>query len=215
MSAGRRTPRDERRRRLGQNFLQPRSADRFVAGVDVRPGELIVDIGAGSGSLTRALAERGANVIAVEVDPVWAGKLRETALRVGDDRVRVVERDILRVKLPTRPYRVVGCLPFGASTTILRKLFDDPETPLQRADLILQWEVAMKRAAAPPATLLSTTWAPWWEFRLAQRVPARDFRPVPRVDGGVLVVTRRRPAILPISMSRPFSRFVRDEWPFV
>ncbi len=210
----RRTARDERRRRLGQNFLRPRAADRFIAGVDPRPGELFVEIGAGSGVLTRALAERGGAVVAVEVDAVWSDRLRQLSQDFEAGRIQVVERDILQTRLPAVPYRAVGCLPFGASTAILRKLFDDPETPLTRADLILQWEVARKRAAAPPTTLLSTTWAPWWEFRLGAQIPPEDFRPVPRVAGGVLVATRRPAAVLPASMSAPYANFVRDRWPF-
>lgn len=215
MSAAPRTPRDQRRRRLGQNFLRAEAADRFVADAGIEPGELVVDVGAGSGVLTRALVSRGAEVIAVEVDPAWVAKLQDLARHPdGGGRIHVVQRDVLGVRLPRRPFRVIGCLPFGSTTAILSRLLDRPEIPLQRADLILQWEVARKRAASPPTTLLSTTWAPWWEFRLGRRVPARDFRPVPRVDGGVLVVTRRRPALLPASMSQPFAGFVREHWPF-
>jgi 23S rRNA (adenine-N6)-dimethyltransferase len=109
---------------------------------------------------------------------------------------------------------VMGCLPFGSTTTILRMLFDRLDVPLVRADLILQWEVARKRATAPPTTLLSTAWAPWWEFRLGRRIPAEQFRPRPKVDGGVLVVTRRAPPLLPAPMAPAFATFVRAHWPF-
>jgi 23S rRNA (adenine-N6)-dimethyltransferase len=164
VSAARRTPRDERRRRLGQNFLEEDPADLFVSDADIAPGELIVDMGAGSGALSRRLIRRGAQVIAVEADPVWAERLRELARREGQGRLQVVNGDFLRWPLPTRPYRVVACLPFGATTAILR-----------RADLIVEWEVARKRGASPPATLLSTGWAPWWEFRQGRRIPAAEF----------------------------------------
>jgi 23S rRNA (adenine-N6)-dimethyltransferase len=104
-------------------------------------------------------------------------------------------------------------VPFGVTTEIFRRLFDDPRVPLERADLIVQWEVARKRAESPPSTLLSTAWAPWWEFELVERIPARAFRPVPRVDAGVLRVTRRRPALLPESLAPHFAGFVRARWP--
>jgi 23S rRNA (adenine-N6)-dimethyltransferase len=96
----------------------------------------------------------------------------------------------------------------------MRRLLDDPEQLLVRADLIVQWEVAHKRAAVPPATLVSTTWAPWWEFRPGRRIPAASFRPVPRVDGGVLTIIRRRPPLLPVSMASEYAEFVRRRWPF-
>ena len=214
MSAHRRTPRDERRRRLGQNFLRPEFADRLVAEADFRTGELVVEIGAGLGAITFALAHRGIDVVAVEVDPVWAERLRDRVRTAGPGRVRVVEADFLSLTLPVRPFRVMGSLPFGKTTDILRRLFDNPGVPLKRADVIVQWEVARKRAAAPPSTLLSTVWAPWWEFRLGRRIPAAEFQPVPQVDSGVLVVTRRDHPLLPPAMASSWVGFLRAHWPF-
>lgn len=214
MSAHRRTQRDERRRRLGQNFLRPPLAGEIVAACDVKPGELVVEVGAGAGALTIPLARLGAEVIAVERDPDWVAHLRARACGVASHSVRVVEADFLTLRLPERPFRVIGSLPFGVTTEILRRLFDDPRTPLERADLIVQWEVARKRAESPPTTLLSTAWAPWWEFRLTRRIPAAMFRPVPRVDAGLLTVTRRSPALLPPAMTRAYAQFVRARWPF-
>ena len=124
-----------------------------------------------------------------------------------------VHRDRLAYhRFPRRPYRVIGSLPFGATTAILRHLLDDPDSFLVRADLIVQWEVARKRALMPPSTLLSTTWAPWWSFEVVRRIPAAAFRPVPSIDAAVLRVTRRDPALLPLSMAGPYASFVRRYW---
>ena len=128
--------------------------------------------------------------------------------------MRVVEADFLSLTLPVRPFRVMGSLPFGKTTDILRRLFDNPGVPLKRADVIVQWEVARKRAAAPPSTLLSTVWAPWWEVRLGRRIPAAEFQPVPQVDSGVLVVTRRDHPLLPPAMASSWVGFLRAHWPF-
>ncbi len=237
MSAGSRAGRSERarrasagdrRRRLGQNFLRPEFAERFVAEAELRPGELVVEIGAGDGALTLALASRGVDVLAVEIDPWMAGRLRERLERgrggrrdLGQDprgeavgRVRVVQADFLVMALPETPFRVVASVPYGRTTDVLHKLLDDPLLPLERADLIVQWEVARKRAAVPPSTLHSTAWAPWWKFRLGQRIPASAFRPVPRVDSGALVVSRRPDPVLPPAMAGAFAEFVRESWPF-
>lgn len=179
----------------------------------MRAGELVVEIGAGLGALTVALARRGIEVVAVELDPVWAEQARERLRRFGLSGVRVLEADFLSLPLPTRPFRVIGSLPFGRTTDVLRYLLDEPRIALQRADLIVQWEVARKRAAIPPATLLSTLWAPWWEFRLGRRIPAHEFRPVPQVDAGVLVVVRRDRPLLPPALARSYAGFVRAHWP--
>jgi 23S rRNA (adenine-N6)-dimethyltransferase len=210
----RRSARDERRRRLGQNFLLPDVAEAFVARGSFAPGELVIEIGAGRGACTHALARRGVGVIALERDPRWAASLRSEARQLSN--VRVVEGDALALGLDRlaggRPYRVLGSLPFGATTAFLRQLCDDPGRGPWRADLIVQWEVARKRAAAPPTSLLSTTWAPWWTFEMVQRIPARSFRPVPAVDAAVLRVVRRSPAILPERLAPGFAEFVRREW---
>jgi 16S rRNA A1518/A1519 N6-dimethyltransferase RsmA/KsgA/DIM1 with predicted DNA glycosylase/AP lyase activity len=73
--------------------------------------------------------------------------------------------------------------------------------------------VAVKRAAMPPATLVDA-WALWWEVHHARRIPAAMFRPMPRVDNGLLTVARRDPPLLPVAMARPYADFVRREWPF-
>jgi 23S rRNA (adenine-N6)-dimethyltransferase len=209
-----RTPRDERRRRLGQNFLRPELAERFVADAGVRAGDFVVEIGAGSGAITAALARRGAEVLAVEVDPVWAARLRRDLGRAHAGRVQVVAADFFAVPLPRKPFRVVACLPFGHTTAILGRLLGDPHDHLRRLDVIVQWEVARKRATVPASTLRSTAWAPWWEFRLGRRIAATEFHPVPSVDGGVLVATRRDPPLLPPAMSARYEAFVRAHWPF-
>jgi 23S rRNA (adenine-N6)-dimethyltransferase len=207
----RRTARDERRRRLGQNFLLPDVAESFVAQGSFAAGELVVEIGAGRGACTRALARRGVEVIAIERDPQWAAALRRDVAGV-----RVVEGDALALRFDRlsggRPYRVLGSLPFGVTTALLRHLFDDVGRAPWRADLIVQWEVARKRAAVPPTTVVSTTWAPWWTFELVRRIPARSFRPVPAVDAGILRVTRRTPALLPERLAGGFGEFVRRAW---
>jgi 23S rRNA (adenine-N6)-dimethyltransferase len=213
VSAHGRTPRDRRRRLLGQNFLDAATADRLIDQAAFRQDTLVVEIGAGSGAITSALARRGVRLITVEPDPVWSWHLRKRF--EADSRVHIVGGDFLSMALPNEPFRVVGSLPFGRTTDILRCLLDDPAIPMERADVIVQWEVARKRSRIPPSTLLSTIWAPWWQVRLSQRIAAAEFRPVPRVDAGLLVITRRDPPILPISMASAYAGFVREHWPFV
>lgn len=212
MSAGKRTARDERRRRLGQNFLRPELAEALVAQAAFEPDDLAVDIGAGRGACTFALARHCAHVVAVEKDSRWADHLRDEAVRLGIHNVTVVCRDILSYRLPRRPFRVLGSVPFGATTAILRHLLDDPTSGLVRADVIVQREVARKRAALPPTTVLSTAWAPWWSFELGRRIPADAFRPIPSVDAAVLRVTRRVPSLLPERMAPAYAAFVRSQW---
>jgi 23S rRNA (adenine-N6)-dimethyltransferase len=212
VSASKRTARDERRRRLGQNFLRPDLAAALVAEAAFDAGDLVVEIGAGRGALKFALARHGVQVVALERDPYWAAQLRREVRRRGAARVSIMCCDALRYRLPRRPFRVMGSIPFGATTALLRHLLDDRAGTLRRADLIVQWEVARKRAASPPTTMLSTAWAPWWSFELGRRLPASSFRPVPSVDAAVLQVVRREPPLLPDHMADAYASFVRQHW---
>jgi 23S rRNA (adenine-N6)-dimethyltransferase len=103
-------------------------------------------------------------------------------------RVRVVHDDMLRFRLDG-VHHVVSNVPFGITTPVLRHLL--AQRAWSTAVLLLQWEVARKRAAVGGTTLLTASWWPWYEFALAGRVPSTAFRPRPGVDGGILVVGRR------------------------
>ncbi|MDQ3874870.1 MAG: rRNA adenine N(6)-methyltransferase family protein [Actinomycetota bacterium] len=204
--AARRSSRGARRRSYSQNFLASTAlAEQLVRDAKVGRRDLVVEIGAGSGILTAALARRAGTVRAIELDPVWAGRLRERF--AASEKVTVIGGDARRVPLPDEPFRVVANLPFGATTALLHRLLDDPSTPLRRADLVLQWEVARKRAGRP-RTALSASWSPWWRFRLGRRLPRTAFHPPPAVDAGVLVIERQREPLLPIEAREPFRDFV-------
>jgi 23S rRNA (adenine-N6)-dimethyltransferase len=188
-----------RRRRLadGQHFLRPALAAEVVAAAGVRPDELVLEVGAGFGRLTDPLRRAAGRVIAVEADASLADGLRRRL--AGDARVTVVAGDALTMPLPGEPLRVVGNVPFGISTALLRRLLDDPGSPLTAADLIVQEGLARKRAAPRPCTLLSLGWLPWWELRLERRLPRGCFEPPPSVDAALLAVRRRqRPLLDPV-----------------
>jgi 23S rRNA (adenine-N6)-dimethyltransferase len=153
-----------------------------------------VEIGAGTGRLTQPLSARAGRVTAVELDAMLVDRLRRRF--EAQTRVRIVQDDILRTPLPSEPWRAFGNIPFSLTTAILRRLLDDPSGRLERADLLLQFEAARKRAAVHPATLLSLGWLPWWELTLARRIPRLGFEPPPAVDAGLLVITRREPELL-------------------
>jgi 23S rRNA (adenine-N6)-dimethyltransferase len=161
----------------------------IVAEAAVESNELVLDLGAGSGRLTAALAERGARVRAIELDPRWAAALRTRF--AGAPNVEIVEADFLGVPLRDEPFRVVANLPFHLTTSVLRRLLDGPSTRLERADVLVEWEVARKRALCWPSTLLNVVWGARFELTVVRRVPAACFEPRPEADAGVLRIVRR------------------------
>jgi 23S rRNA (adenine-N6)-dimethyltransferase len=108
-----------------------------VARADIRHGDLVVDLGAGTGALTAALVEAGARVIAIELHPARAAELRA---RFADAPVTVVRADVSRARLPRRPFRVVANPPWSLAETVRASLLRSPS--LVRADLVLpRWLV--------------------------------------------------------------------------
>jgi 23S rRNA (adenine-N6)-dimethyltransferase len=173
----------------------------------VQRRELVLDIGAGTGRLTGELVRAGARVRAIELDPLHARTLRDRF--AGCRHVTVIEGDALRLALPQEQFRVVANLPFGRSTAILRRLLDDPLVPLTRADVIVEWDLARKRAACWPSTLLAVCWSAWFELTLVRRLPRVCFEPPPSVDAGLLRVVRRVEPLVAIRDATPFREFVR------
>lgn len=190
------------RHELGQNFLTDQSIIREINSLVARTKGSILEIGPGDGALTLPLSKHGRQITAVEIDPLLARRLDVRT----PGHVTVVNHDFMRFPLPRHPHVVVGNLPFHLTTAIMRRLLDAQHW--HTAVLLVQWEVARRRAGVGGATLLTASWAPWYEFDLHARVPARAFRPMPGVDGGVLSI-RRRSAPL-VDTVRPYQDFVRE-----
>jgi 23S rRNA (adenine-N6)-dimethyltransferase len=192
--AGQSASRAARRHSLGQHFLESESlVGRLVADAHIAADERVVDLGAGSGRLTDALARKAAHVLAVELDPLLVAQLGRRFAATPNVSVHLA--DALEFPLPATPFRVFANAPWNRTADLLHRLLDNPSSALTRADLVLQWQVA--RARAEGDDLLGEIWAPWWEFRRGRRIPAAFFRPTPHVDAAVLTITRRLPPRLP------------------
>ena len=185
-------------RRWGWHALDAREAARLVAGAGIRPGDLVVDAGAGAGALTAPLVAAGARVVAVELHPARAAALRR---RFAGDPVTVVQADVADLRLPRRPFAVVANPPFASSAALLRRL-TAPGSRLTTATLVLPAWVAHRwaGAAAPGAT----RWNRTWDAGVARRLPRRAFRPPPPGEAAVLRLARA--AAASATGSRPPAR---------
>ncbi|HUA28092.1 MAG TPA: rRNA adenine N-6-methyltransferase family protein [Streptosporangiaceae bacterium] len=174
----------------GTHFLRDRALiAQLVTGCGVRDGRLVLDLGAGGGAITNALAATGARVIAVEHDPRLAARLRRRF--EADPCVHVVQADLRTVPLPRRDFLVVASPPFSLTTALCRRLLGDPAVPLAGAELILQRGAARWLASSRPRDAETAWWAARYEVRLARTVSPASFVPPPSVEAARLTIRPR------------------------
>ena len=178
---GRSGSRARGRRCEGWHRLSADWALRIVDATPVGVGDLVVDVGAGTGALTAPLLAVGARVIAVELNPRRAAVLTARFA----DRVIVVRADIRELRLPRRAFRVVASPPYAVSTHLLALLLSTDR--LLSADLVLQRAAARRFAVSPPSGRHTRRYT----FEMGMSVPRHAFTPPPRVDSGVLRIRGR------------------------
>jgi 23S rRNA (adenine-N6)-dimethyltransferase len=169
----------------GWHRLTESWADTIVADAGVQRGELVLDVGAGTGALTAALLAAGARVIAVELHPARLSQLRA---RFADAPVTVVRADASDLRLPRRQFRVVANPPFGVTTQLLRRVLA-PNSRLSAADVVLQRSAADRWVSGRAPG--SGRWRRDYDVRRGRRVPRGAFLPPPAVDAQVLSIRRR------------------------
>ncbi|MDO7883220.1 16S rRNA (adenine(1518)-N(6)/adenine(1519)-N(6))-dimethyltransferase RsmA [Salinibacterium soli] len=184
-------------KKLGQNFvIDANTVRRIVRVADVAPGETVVEVGPGLGSLTLALLEAGASVVAVEIDERLARQLPVTVSQlVPDARLTVIREDALRVtELPHDPTVFVANLPYNVSVPVLLHFMESFPT-ISRGVVMVQAEVGERVAAGPGSKVYGapSVKSAWYgSFSTAGKVSRQVFWPVPNVDS-ILVRFERGP----------------------
>ena len=195
---------------LGQNFVHDANTIRRITRIaDLAPGEVVLEVGPGLGSLTLGLLDAGARVVAVEVDPRLAAVLpetiRERAPGLAND-LTVIARDARRLDTPLDPppTALVANLPYNVAVPVLLHLLELLPS-IRHGLVLLQSEVAY-RLAAPPGSRayggpsVKTAW--YARAERAGAVPRSVFWPVPNVDSGLVRLVRTEPPPLPAGVDR-------------
>jgi len=202
------------RKRLGQHFLISRKALRAIIEACVlEESAPILEIGPGVGTVTRELAERGAQVTAVEVDAHAVEVLKETV--GGFSSVHVLHGDILTLALPTllagQRWTVVGNLPYYITTPVIARILEVTDH-VQRAIFMVQREVADRLQAVPGSKLCGSLSIFVQVYAVVERVtlvPRGAFLPPPSVDSAVVRLTMRPEPLVPPAQQQTFFQVVR------
>jgi 16S rRNA (adenine1518-N6/adenine1519-N6)-dimethyltransferase len=199
---------------LGQHFLRDRSAlGRIAALLGPGEGDVVVEIGAGTGALTRALLARGATVRAIERDRGLCELLRA---EFADARLTIDESDVRGLDLAAmgegRPVLVAGNIPYNLSSEIVLALVDQRRA-WSRAVLMVQAEFATRMAAPPGGRdygALSVRCQQYLDVKRAFHVAPGCFHPPPRVRSTVVLLIPRPAPLAPVRDQAAFERLVRD-----
>lgn len=183
------------RRSLGQNFVvDPNTVRRIARLAGVGPGDRVVEVGAGLGSLTLALAETGAAVTAVEIDRFLLPLLRRNVEGLG---VTVVEADAMTldwtVLLGDGPWSLVANLPYNVATPLVADVLDGVPA-VQQMLVMVQREVGDRLAAGvgdDAYGAVSVKVAYWAVAKVVGSVPPTVFLPKPNVDSALVAIERR------------------------
>ena len=207
-------------KRLGQHFLTDRNIlQRIVDALDPAPDDVVVEIGAGRGSLTELLLARGLRVIAIEKDRRLATELGTRKSERGTDRLTVVHGDALRVEwqallvppsaFRVPPFKIVGNIPYAITSPLIDKALTPPLAA--RIVFLVQAEVA-DRIAAPPGSkaygALSVGVQAVCRVERLFTVRAGAFTPPPKVESALVRLTPlAEPLVAPEEIAR-FRAFV-------
>jgi len=196
---------------LGQNFLHDQNIARWIVSqLELAPGDHVVEVGPGLGSLTEELVETGAQLTLIEKDGRMVSHLRK---RFGD-KLEIIHGDAVefdvRALYGRGPVKLLGNLPYYASTPILAN-FTGALSPTDVLIVTLQLEVAERLGGSPGTKAygaMTVRTGRRWQIETLRRLPPDIFYPVPGVDSVVRI--RRRPAAtLPSCDDRLFDRLVR------
>jgi 16S rRNA (adenine1518-N6/adenine1519-N6)-dimethyltransferase len=172
---------------LGQNFLyDPSILHRIIEVANIRPDDIVVEIGPGHGTLTKLLAERAKKVIAIELDSELYAKLKKES---KETNIELIHGDALKYHYEElEPFKVVANIPYYITTPIIFRLIEARKN-LKSMTLTIQKEVA-QRIVGKPGTkdygVLSIAVQYYGEPKLKFVIPKGAFRPVPKVDSAVI-----------------------------
>ena len=188
-------------KKLGQNFLIKRGiVDEIVHAAELTPGEPVLEVGPGIGTLTQGLAQSGADVTAIELDRRLLEVLDTTL--ASYDNVRIVHGDVLKLDVPTimnhKPFKVVANLPYYITTPTIMSLLES-KLPIERLVVMVQKEVALRMVAKPGTKdygALSVAVQYYTEPDIVLDVPPKSFLPAPAVTSSVIrCVLRDKPPV--------------------
>ena len=201
------------RKRLGQHFLIDDEVLHLITSTaELKPSDIVLEIGPGLGILTKELAKQAGRIIAVELDDKLAALLKQTLASFNN--VTIVNEDILHIDPatllpPLNPYKVVANLPYYITSPVLRHFLEASAKP-ELMLVMVQKEVAEAIVAEPgKRSVLSISVQFFGKPKIVSYVPAQSFYPIPEVDSAILQIDPYPQPAVVVSDEKGFFEMVR------
>jgi len=176
------------KKNLGQNFLIDNNIlQKIVDEANIKPDDIILEVGPGIGTLTQELANKANQVIAVEKDETMCKILKENLKDFKN--IKIINEDILKFKNKEKKYKVIANIPYYLTSPLIRKFLEEGNQP-EEIILMIQKEVAQRICAkAPNINLLAISVQFYAESKIIFNVSKNCFWPIPRVDSAIIKIT--------------------------
>ncbi|XID93991.1 23S ribosomal RNA methyltransferase Erm [Paenibacillaceae bacterium WGS1546] len=181
---------------LGQHFMHAKKLIReIVDQARISRSDTVLELGAGKGALTEALAQKAGKVLAVEYDRRLIESLQQKIAPYGN--IKIIRQDILKLHLPKENFVVVSNIPYSITTPIMKMLLNHPNSGFQRGVLIMEQGAAKRFTAKTVKDPYVAAWRMWFDFCYVKTVQRQCFSPPPKVDSAMLFITRKAKPLVP------------------
>jgi 23S rRNA (adenine-N6)-dimethyltransferase len=166
--------------KYSQNFYKnKRNLEKIIKSINFKPKDIIIDIGAGEGIISKELAKYSEEILAYEKDSKLANVLKQ---KMGNyPQVAVINKDFLESELPDKSFKVFANIPFSITTEIITKI-TDINSKFSEGYLFIQKEAAYRFVGKPENTQIATILSSRYDIKIIERFNQKDFSPQPSVD---------------------------------
>lgn len=193
-------------KQLSQNFIKNiRLIDYLIHNSSITKNDTVLEIGSGTGNITKRLTKFSKRVIAIEKD---IHLYKRTMEKVSNfDNVNVIRKDVLKFRLPNFEYKVFANIPFGITTAILKKLLNIDKAPLE-SYIIIQQEAAERFVNKIKTTQIAVLYKPYFTFNVFHRFKSGYFYPKASVDIVMLNIKKRSQYLISLDKKQEFENFI-------
>jgi len=192
--------------KLSQNFLKNQAlVSKLVSASGIDKNDIVYDIGAGRGIITKELSKKCKKVISIELDPNLYTYLKEELKNYQN--IELLNQDFLRVRLPDYEHKVFSNIPFNITSDIVNRLIFSKNPP-KSSHLIIQKEAALRFMGEGEGTMISLLIKPFFDLKVEYEFSKSDFSPAPSVDTVLFSVIKKSETLIDTKNSIEYKNFI-------